>query len=105
MKKKIRGNKERPRLSVERSLKHIYVQIVDDDQGKTLVAASTLEKELKSKLKRGSNTTGAKLIGEVISQRALAKGIKKVVFDRGERRFHGRLKVLADAARAGGLQF
>jgi len=103
--KRIIGTEERPRLSVYRSLKHIYAQIIDDYAGKTLASVSTLEKEVKKKIKRGSNLAAAKVIGEVISQKALKQGIKKVVFDRGGRLYHGRVKTVAEAARAGGLEF
>jgi large subunit ribosomal protein L18 len=93
---------ERPRLSVYRSLKHIYGQIIDDSTGKTLVAASTAEKAAKQK--NGGNVAAAKLIGEEIAKRALKEGIKEVVFDRGGHRYHGRVKALADAAREAGLK-
>ncbi|MFH1826608.1 MAG: 50S ribosomal protein L18 [bacterium] len=98
-KRKIIGTKERPRLSVFRSLNNIYANIIDDTESKTLVAASSL------KAKKGGNIAAAKEIGKLIAEKAQAKGLKKVVFDRGSFRFHGRVKALADAAREGGLEF
>jgi large subunit ribosomal protein L18 len=95
----------RPRLSVFRSSMHIYVQIIDDANGTTVAAASTLDKELKGKLKTGANLDAAKEVGKLIASRAVAKGIKAVVFDRGGYMYHGRIKALADAAREGGLAF
>jgi large subunit ribosomal protein L18 len=102
IRKKLQGTAERPRLNVYRSLNHIYVQVVDDLNGKTLVSASTAESEGK---KSGGNVAAAKEIGKAIAERAKAKGITKVVFDRGGYISHGRVKALADAAREGGLQF
>lgn len=103
---KIRGNPEMPRLTVFKSARHIYAQIIDDTTGCTLAAASTLSKELRSKAKGiSSNTKGAKLVGEVIAKNGLGKGVKKVVFDRNGFLYHGRVKALADAAREQGLQF
>jgi len=95
----------RPRLSVYRSGLHIYVQIIDDVNGNTLAAASTVDKELKGKLKTGANIDAAKAVGKLIAERAVSKGIKEVVFDRGGYIYHGRVKALADAAREGGLAF
>jgi large subunit ribosomal protein L18 len=95
----------RPRLSVFRSSLHIYVQIIDDVNGATLAAASTVDKELKGKLKTGANIDAAKAVGKLIAERAVSKGIKEVVFDRGGYIYHGRVKALADAAREGGLAF
>jgi large subunit ribosomal protein L18 len=95
----------RPRLSVFRSGLHIYVQIIDDVNGSTLAAASTIDKELKGKLKTGANIDAAKAVGKLIAERAVSKGIKEVVFDRGGYIYHGRVKALADAAREGGLAF
>ena len=95
----------RPRLSVFRSSLHIYVQIIDDVNGNTLAAASTVDKELKGKLKTGANIDAAKAVGKLIAERAVSKGIKEVVFDRGGYIYHGRVKALADAAREGGLAF
>src|ERR671923_2919666 len=94
---------DRPRLSVFRSSMHIYAQVIDDANGTTVAAASTLDKELKSKLKTGANLDAAKEVGKLIASRATAKGIKDVVFDRGGYIYHGRIKALADAAREGGL--
>ena len=98
---KVRGTGERPRLAVYRSLNHIYAQVIDDDQGHTLVSASSLEKNGAS----GGNVAGAKSIGKLVAERAKEKGIKSVVFDRGGYLYHGRVKALADAAREGGLEF
>lgn len=95
----------RPRLTVFRSNKHIYAQIVDDTQGKTLVAASTTEKSQKSGDVNGSTTDAASVIGKLVAERALEKGIKQVAFDRGCYRYHGRVQALADAAREAGLDF
>jgi len=100
--KKIFGTAERPRLSVFRSPKNIFVQVVDDASGHTLASASTVEK--KSVREKGK-IARARVIGKLIAERALAKGIKKVVFDRGDFLYHGRVKALAEAAREGGLQF
>ncbi len=102
---KIKGTTERPRLCVFRSEKHIYAQIIDDVKGNTLVAASTMEKEIASKLEATSNIEAAKAVGEAIAQKSLARGIKEVVFDRGGFVYHGRVKALADAAREAGLEF
>lgn len=102
---KIHGTKERPRLNVYRSLNHIYAQVIDDDEGVTLAAASTLSPELKGKLARGGNVEAAAAVGELIARKALEKGIKKVVFDRAGYLYHGRVKALADAARENGLEF
>jgi large subunit ribosomal protein L18 len=102
IRKKLQGTAERPRLNVYRSLNHIYVQVIDDLHGKTLVAASSAEGEGK---KTGGNVAAAKSVGKTIAERAKAKGITKVVFDRGGYIYHGRVKALADAAREGGLQF
>jgi len=95
----------RPRLSVFRSSKQIYAQIIDDAKGVTLVAASSIEKDLKGKLKTGADIEAAKAIGKLVAERALAAGVTKVVFDRGEYIYHGRVKALADGAREGGLDF
>jgi len=105
VRKKVFGMPERPRLAVYGSLNHIYVQIIDDIKGNTLVAASTLDKELKGLSIHGGNVEAARRVGGVVAKRALEKGIKKVVFDRGGFKFHGRIKALADAAREGGLEF
>lgn len=95
----------RPRLSVFRSGRHIYAQVIDDSTGRTLVAASTLETSLRGKVNSGGNCEGAELIGREIASRALSRGIKEVSYDRGAYRFHGRLAKLAEAARAAGLDF
>lgn len=95
----------RPRLSVYRSSKHIYAQVIDDAAGKTVAAASTLEKDLKSGLKTGADKAAAEVVGKVLAERALKAGVKVVVFDRGGYLFHGRVKALADAARESGLSF
>jgi large subunit ribosomal protein L18 len=92
-------------LSVFRSSLHIYVQIIDDVNGNTLAAASTVDKELKGKIKTGANIDAAKAVGKLIAERAVSKGIKEVVFDRGGYIYHGRVKALADAAREAGLAF
>ena len=99
---RLAGTQERPRLAVFRSINHIYAQVIDDQQGHTLVAAASTEKDLKGK---GGNLDGAKLIGKTVAQRAKDKGITKVVFDRGGYLYHGRVKALADAAREAGLEF
>jgi len=96
---------ERLRLSVFRSSKHIYAQVIDDLKGETLASASSLEKEMRTSLKTGANIAAAKAIGKRLAERAVAKGIKDVVFDRGGYLYHGRVKALADAAREGGLSF
>jgi large subunit ribosomal protein L18 len=95
----------RPRLSVHRSSKHIYAQVIDDARGATVVAASTLEKDLKGQLKSGADKAAAAAIGKLIAERALKAGVKEVVFDRGAYLYHGRVKALGDAAREGGLSF
>jgi len=95
----------RPRLSVHRTNLHIYAQIIDDAGGKTVVAASSLEKELREQLKHGGNVEAAKRIGALIAERAKAAGVTEVVFDRGGNLYHGRVKALAEAAREGGLSF
>ena len=86
-------------------MKHIYAQVIDDYSGKTLVAASSLDKELKEKVRSGGNIEAAKNVGLLVAQRAVSKGVKKIVFDRGGYIYHGRVKALADAAREGGLEF
>jgi len=103
IRKKVEGTSARPRLCVYRSLNHIYAQIVDDNKGATLCAASTVEKDLQDK--KGGNIEAAKIIGRLIAERARAKGIEAVVFDRGGYLYHGRVKSLAEAAREGGLKF
>ena len=99
------GTAERPRLEVFRSNNHISVQVIDDAAGNTLVAASTMEKDIKAKLEKTNNVEAAKVLGEVIAKRALDKGIETVVFDRGGYIYHGKVAALAEAAREAGLQF
>lgn len=101
IRRKVRGNTERPRLAIYRSLNHIYAQVIDDRLGQTLVSASSTEKDLRSGT--GGNLDAARRIGQAIAERALAKGIEQVVFDRGGYLYHGRVKALTDAARAAGL--
>lgn len=103
IRKKVRGTAERPRFAVFRSVKHIYVQIIDDRAGVTLVSASTDEKARPEGA--GGNLAGAKAVGKLVAERAKAKGIAKVVFDRGGYLYHGRVKALADSAREAGLEF
>lgn len=105
IRKKVKGTPERPRLSVYRSLNHIYAQIIDDLQGKTLVSASTLEKDIQAEKGHKGNVTMAKKVGQLIAKRAMEKGFRKVVFDRGGYIYHGRVKALADSAREAGLEF
>ncbi|PSB58676.1 50S ribosomal protein L18 [Chamaesiphon polymorphus] len=105
VRKGVQGSAERPRLAVFRSLQHIYAQVIDDTEQHTLVAASSLEPELKSKLSTGGNIDAATEVGKLIAERAKAKGIELVVFDRGGNLYHGRVQALADAAREAGLNF
>jgi large subunit ribosomal protein L18 len=105
VRRKVKGGASRPRLCVFRSTKHIYVQVIDDAAGKTLAAASTLSPELKGKLKSTKDKDAAKEVGKLVAQKAQAAGIKKVVFDRNGFLYHGRIKLLADAAREAGLEF
>lgn len=104
---RVRGTSERPRLSVYKSLKYIYAQLIDDDRGHTIAAASSADPEVRQQLdgKAASNKQAAKLVGETIAARAKEKGIEKVVFDRGGYVYHGNVKALADSAREKGLQF
>jgi large subunit ribosomal protein L18 len=104
IRKKMQGTAERPRLNVYRSLNHIYVQVIDDLHGATVVSASSAEGK-KADRKTGGNVAAAKTVGKIIAERAKAKGVTKVVFDRGGYIYHGRVKALADAAREAGLQF
>jgi large subunit ribosomal protein L18 len=101
IRQKLEGTSVRPRLNVYRSLNHIYAQIIDDAKGETLISASSLA----GKMKTGGNVTAAKEVGKLVAERAIEKGIKKVVFDRGGYLYHGRIKALADAAREAGLEF
>jgi large subunit ribosomal protein L18 len=105
VRKGVFGTVERPRLSVYRSSKHIYAQIVNDMDGKTLAAASSVVGEVRGDLKNGGNIAAAKRVGKAIADRAKAAGVTAVAFDRGGRHYHGRIKALADAAREGGLKF
>ncbi len=105
VRKKIYGTSERPRLNIFKSLKHVYAQIIDDSEGATLVAASSQSKDFSKKIKTGGNIAAAKEVGTLIAKKAVEKGIKKVVFDRGGYTYHGRGKTLADAAREAGLEF
>lgn len=105
LRKRVVGTEQRPRLSVFRSLSNLYAQVIDDESGKTIVSASTVDKELKPVVKSGGNIDAAKAVGELVAKRAVEKGIKQVVFDRGGFQYHGRVKALADAAREGGLEF
>jgi large subunit ribosomal protein L18 len=100
-----RAARGRARLSVFRSSKHIYAQVIDDSKGETLASASSLEKTMREGKKTGANIDAAKAVGKLLAERAAAKGVKEVVFDRGGYLFHGRVKALADAAREGGLKF
>jgi large subunit ribosomal protein L18 len=103
--KHVRGTTDRPRLCVYRSLKHMYAQVIDDTLGKTLVAASTTDKQLRGQVTAGGNKTAAQAVGKVIAERALAAGVKQVCFDRREFQYHGRVAALAQAAREAGLSF
>ncbi len=100
VRKQIKGTAERPRLTVRRSLKHVYAQLIDDTEGRTLAAASSMELKI-----TGGNVEAAKAVGKALADKAKALEIKKVCFDRGGRKFHGRVKAVADAAREGGLEF
>lgn len=102
---RIQGSSERPRLNVFRSNKHIYAQVIDDASGRTLVSASTLDKELKDNVGNGGSVEAAQKVGNLVAQRALENGVTAVVFDRGGYLYHGRVKALAEAAREAGLQF
>jgi large subunit ribosomal protein L18 len=101
IRRKVKGSTEKPRLAIYRSLNHIYAQVIDDQRGQTLVSASTTEKDLRGNT--GGNLDAARRVGQVIAERAIAKGIEQVVFDRGGYLYHGRIKALTDAARAAGL--
>jgi large subunit ribosomal protein L18 len=104
--RRLQGTSERPRLCVFRSSRHIYAQVIDDSQQRTLCAASTLDAELKAGLSGSPATVAAaKLVGDLIGRRAIAKGVRQVVFDRGGYQYHGRVAAVAEAARAAGLQF
>lgn len=105
VRKQVKGTTERPRLCVFRSLDHIYVQIIDDSQGHTLAAASTLDADVRKELSGKNKTDQSKVVGKAIAKRAIEAGVKQVVFDRGGYLYHGRVQALADAAREGGLEF
>ena len=105
VRKKLFGTPERPRLCVFKSIKHIYAQIIDDENGLTLVTASTLSSDLRAKISGGNNAEAAKAVGEVIGRKAVEKNITNVVFDRGGYLYHGKVKALAEAAREAGLSF
>jgi len=105
VRKSVHGSPERPRLNVYRSLTNIYVQVIDDEDGKTLISASTVEKTLSTKLKGKSKVEQAQVVGEEVAARAKDQGITKVVFDRGGYKYIGRVKALADGARKNGLEF
>ena len=105
IRKRVAGTAERPRLAVHFSGKHVYAQVIDDDAGRTIAAASTAERSLLGENKAHANQVAAELVGKAIAERSLAKNLDRVVFDRGGFLFHGKVKALADAARAGGLKF
>lgn len=105
IRRNLHGTAERPRLNVFRSLQHIYAQVIDDDLGNTLVSASTLDPELREQLDSMNKSQQAARVGLLVAQRAMAQGLKQVVFDRGGYPYHGRVKALADGAREGGLEF
>jgi large subunit ribosomal protein L18 len=105
IRKHVYGTPERPRLNVFRSLEHIYVQLIDDTVGNTLAAASTIDQELREQMSGLSKTEQARIVGKTVAERAVAKGVKTVVFDRGGYKYHGRVKALAEAAREAGLDF
>lgn len=105
VRKRVHGTPERPRLNVYRSLNEIYAQLIDDEGGRTIAAASTLDAELRSKCEGLRKIEQARLVGELIAKRAAEKGVKQVVFDRGGYRYHGRVRALAEAAREAGLEF
>lgn len=105
VRKKVFGTPERPRLCVYRSLKHIYAQVIDDTKGITLAAASTLSPEIREEVDGRKNIEAARIVGRLIAEKALSRGIKKIVFDRGGNLYHGRIAALADAAREHGLDF
>ncbi len=105
VRKSLRGTEARPRLSVSRSHRHISAQVIDDSTGRTLVSASTLDKDLAGQVKYGGNAGAATLVGKAIAQRATAAGVQTVCFDRGPYKYHGRVAALAEAAREAGLQF
>jgi large subunit ribosomal protein L18 len=105
VRKRLRGTAERPRLSVFRAHRHIYAQIIDDESGRTLASASTMDRQIRDGVGFGGNKDAAAAVGRAVAERAQAAGVKKVCFDRGEFRYHGRVAALADAAREAGLEF
>ena len=105
VRKRVVGTPGRPRLNVFRSLRHIYAQVIDDSQGHTLVTASTIDPAVEAQVQGLTKTEQASVVGQVLAERALGRGIRQVVFDRGGYKYHGRVKALADAAREGGLEF
>ncbi len=105
IRQRIAGTSERPRLCVHRSSRHIRAQVIDDQTGRTLASASSLDTDVKKTLKGGGNIAASKVVGKAIAERARAKGVEKVVFDRGGYQYHGRVQALAEAAREAGLQF
>jgi large subunit ribosomal protein L18 len=105
LRKRVKGTTERPRLNVRRSLQNLFAQVVDDAQRKTLVSASTVEKDFRQKMAYGGNVKAAALLGEVVARKAREAGVTRVVFDRGGYDYHGRIKAFAEAARKGGLEF
>ncbi len=102
---RLSGTTGRPRLNVYRSLEHIYAQLIDDSRGKTIASASSLDQEVRKELKGGGNMAAARVIGRILGERAKARGVTEVVFDRGGYKYHGRVKALAEAAREAGLKF
>ena len=105
IRERVRGSRLRPRLAVFRSINHIYAQLVDDDAGRTVLSVDSRSKAFREGHKSGGNVAAAKAVGELLAQKAKAQGLQQVVFDRGGYKYHGRVKALADAARAGGLTF
>ena len=105
VRKKLRGDSVRPRLSVRRSNKHLYCQLIDDEAGKTIASASTRDKSLAGQIKYGGNCDAAKVVGQAIAEKAKAAGVTKIKLDRGSYKYHGRVAELADAAREAGLEF
>jgi large subunit ribosomal protein L18 len=105
VRQRVQGTPERPRLSVYRSIAQIYAQVIDDRAGRTLVSASSLDKDTRAQTKGGANIAAAKVVGKAVAERAKAAGVTQVVFDRGGYKYHGRVKALADAAREAGLKF
>ncbi len=105
MRKRIAGSAERPRLCVHRSSRHIRAQVIDDASARTIVSASSLDKDVRSQIRGGGNIAASKVVGKIIAERARAKGVENVVFDRGGYQYHGRVQALAEAAREAGLKF